>query len=70
MEFSHPDTELPGQPIGYWSTAAAEAVVGHIRGALAERGITQPQWWILAQLAGSEDGRTRTELADLLSNYL
>lgn len=70
MEFSHPDTELPGQPIGYWSWAAHNAVVGHIRGALAERGVSQPQWWVLAQLAGSQDGRTRAELTDVLGGYL
>lgn len=70
MEFSHPDDELAGQPIGYWSWAAHKAVVGRIREALAERGITQPQWWVLAQLAGSEDGRTREELTAVLVNYL
>ncbi len=70
MQFSHPDAELAGQPIGYWSWAAHKAAVGHIREALAEHGVSQPQWWVLAQLAGSEDGRTREELADLLSPYL
>ncbi|WP_314172363.1 MarR family winged helix-turn-helix transcriptional regulator [Streptomyces winkii] len=70
MEFSHPDSELPGQPIGYWSWAAHKAVVGYIREALAERGVSQPQWWVLSQLAGSEDGRTRKELTAVLGGYL
>ncbi|RAJ70089.1 DNA-binding MarR family transcriptional regulator [Streptomyces sp. Amel2xB2] len=70
MEFSHPDTELAGQPIGYWSWAAHKAVVGHIRKTLAARGVSQPQWWVLAQLAGSEDGRTREELRAVLGGYL
>ncbi|MGH3312692.1 MAG: MarR family winged helix-turn-helix transcriptional regulator [Streptomyces sp.] len=70
MEFSHPDTELPGQPIGYWSWAAHKAVVDHIREALAERGVSQPQWWVLSQLVDSEDGRTREELTAVLGGYL
>ncbi|OEU88014.1 transcriptional regulator [Streptomyces abyssalis] len=70
MEFSHPDTELAGQPIGYWSWAAHKAVVGHIREALAAHGVSQPQWWVLAQLAGSEHGRTREQLTAVLSGYL
>lgn len=70
IEYSHPDDELAGQPVGYWSWAAHKAVVAHIRATLAGHGISQPQWWVLAQLAGSEDGRTFTELHDVLGGYL
>lgn len=70
MEFSHPDTELAGQPIGYWSWAACKAVVGHTRATLARHGISQPQWWVLSQLTASEEGRTRKELTAVLGGYL
>lgn len=70
IEFSHPDDELAGQPVGYWSWAAHKAVVDHIRATLAGHGVSQPQWWVLAQLAGSEEGRTREELTAVLGGYL
>ncbi|WP_018547865.1 MarR family winged helix-turn-helix transcriptional regulator [Streptomyces sp. LaPpAH-108] len=70
MEYSHPDAELIRQPIGYWSWAAYDAVVGRIRVALSGIGITQPQWWVLAQVAGAETPKTRGEVAGLLRNYL
>ncbi len=70
MNYSHDDAGLVRQPIGYWSWAAHEAVVTHIRGMLGELGLTQPQWWILSQLAESPEGRDRTELAAFLQGYL
>ncbi|MGW1839769.1 MarR family winged helix-turn-helix transcriptional regulator [Streptomyces sp. NPDC002067] len=70
MEYSHTDAELIRQPIGYWSWAAYRAVVTRTRGALAELGTTQPQWWILAQVAGAGTGRTRDEVTRLLRDYL
>ncbi|MGW4223740.1 MarR family winged helix-turn-helix transcriptional regulator [Streptomyces bauhiniae] len=70
MEYSHPDPELIKQPIGYWSWAAYDAVVGRTRAALAGIGTTQPQWWVLAQLAHAEHPKTRAEVSDLLRNYL
>ncbi|GAA1416389.1 hypothetical protein GCM10009601_08110 [Streptomyces thermospinosisporus] len=69
MQYSHSDEELIKQPIGYWSWAAHKAVVTRTRTALAGLGLTQPQWWILAQTARA-GGRTRDELLDLLSGYL
>ncbi|WP_369216771.1 MarR family winged helix-turn-helix transcriptional regulator [Streptomyces flavofungini] len=68
--YSHSDTALVDQPIGYWSSAAGSAVVHHIRAHLAELGLTQPQWWVLAQLADARDGRDRTEVVTLLRGYL
>lgn len=70
MEYSHSDAELIQQPIGYWSWAASKAVVTRIQGALAEIGVTQPQWWVLAQLARAGRVKTRAEVSGLLRNYL
>ncbi|MFD8459991.1 MarR family winged helix-turn-helix transcriptional regulator [Streptomyces antimycoticus] len=70
MEYSHSDAELIRQPIGYWSWAAYKAVVTRIRTTLAGIGTTQPQWWVLAQVAHADPAKTREEVSDLLSNYL
>lgn len=71
MDYSHDDAGLARQPIGYWSWAAHEATVTHIRSALAEHGLTQPPWWVLNQLDGAdEEGRGRAELVTMLSGYL
>ncbi|QIQ04725.1 MarR family winged helix-turn-helix transcriptional regulator [Streptomyces liangshanensis] len=70
MEYSHSDEELLTQPIGYWSTTAGNAVVTAIREGLAPFGVTQPQWWILGQLATGENGRSRDEVLSVLWGYL
>ncbi|MFJ6568032.1 MarR family winged helix-turn-helix transcriptional regulator [Streptomyces sp. NPDC091292] len=70
MDYSHDDAGLVRQPIGYWAWAAQDAVVTYIRARLAEVGLSQPQWWVLSQLAGSPGGRDRAELADFLQGYL
>jgi hypothetical protein len=70
VEYSHNDAELIQQPIGYWSWAAFKAVVTRTRGALAGIGTTQPQWWVLAQVARADTVKTRDEVSRLLSNYL
>ncbi|WP_405791187.1 MarR family winged helix-turn-helix transcriptional regulator [Streptomyces sp. NBC_00029] len=71
MEYSHDDAELIRQPIGYWSWAAYDAVVNRTRGALAELGTTQPQWWILARVAlAGDEVRTRDEVTGTLRGYL
>ncbi|MEU6812926.1 MarR family winged helix-turn-helix transcriptional regulator [Streptomyces sp. NPDC046831] len=70
MEYSHSDAELLRQPIGYWSWAASHAVVSRIRAALAGIGTTQPQWWVLAQVASADGLRTREEVSRLLAPYL
>ncbi|OKI04798.1 transcriptional regulator [Streptomyces sp. CB02923] len=70
MEYSHNDAELAGQPIGYWAWAAHTAAVTHIRAGLARHGVSQPQWWVLNQLAGHADGRDRAEVTGLLKGYL
>ncbi|MFE2288633.1 MarR family transcriptional regulator [Streptomyces sp. NPDC059443] len=70
MEYSHNDTELVKQPIGYWSWAAHKAVVTNIRAGLAQFDVTQPQWWVLNQVTSGENGRTRAEVTMVLQGYL
>ncbi|WP_103515390.1 MarR family winged helix-turn-helix transcriptional regulator [Streptomyces sp. SM10] len=71
MDYSHDDAGLARQPIGYWSRAASDAVVTHIRAGLAEHGLTQPPWWVLNQLVEADErGRPRAEVAAMLSGYL
>jgi DNA-binding MarR family transcriptional regulator len=70
MRYSHSDAELIKQPIGYWSWAAYKAVITRTRTALAGIGTTQPQWWVLAQVARAESPKTREEVSRLLRNYL
>ncbi|MFD7547041.1 MarR family winged helix-turn-helix transcriptional regulator [Streptomyces sp. NPDC059578] len=70
MEYTHDDQGLARQPIGYWSWATYEAVVPYIRAGLAEQGLTQPQWWVLNQLAEHPDGRDLKDLAAFLGGYL
>ncbi|MFH8978704.1 MarR family winged helix-turn-helix transcriptional regulator [Streptomyces sp. NPDC017890] len=70
MQYSHTDAELIQQPIGYWSWAAYNAVVTRTRAALAEIGTTQPQWWVLNQVARADTPKTRDEVSRILRNYL
>ncbi|MER6091176.1 MarR family winged helix-turn-helix transcriptional regulator [Streptomyces bluensis] len=70
MEYSHSDVDLVQQPIGYWSWAAYKAVITRTRTALAGIGATQPQWWVLAQVARADTVKTRDEVSRLLRNYL
>ncbi|MFF1694241.1 MarR family winged helix-turn-helix transcriptional regulator [Streptomyces sp. NPDC058257] len=67
--YSHSDDDLIDQPIGYWATAAGEAVVHHIRTMLAESGLTQPQWWILNQIV-ADGGRDKEDVVATLRGYL
>lgn len=68
MQYTHTDAELVQQPIGYWSWAAYKAVIDRTRAALAGIGTTQPQWWVLNQVAGAP--KARDEVSALLRNYL
>ncbi|MEU0271212.1 MarR family winged helix-turn-helix transcriptional regulator [Streptomyces sp. NPDC006307] len=70
MQYTHSDADLIKQPIGYWSWAAYKAVVTRTRAALAEIGTTQPQWWVLAQVARADTPKTRAEVSRLLRDYL
>ncbi|AOP51399.1 MarR family winged helix-turn-helix transcriptional regulator [Streptomyces lydicus] len=70
MPYSHRDAELIQQPIGYWSWAAYKAVVTRTRAALDAIGTTQPQWWVLAQVARAGTAKTRDEVSGILRGYL
>jgi hypothetical protein len=70
MKYSHNDTDLLRQPIGYWSSATAKAVVKAIRAGLTQFDATQPQFWVLGQLSTAENGRSRAELTAALRGYL
>ncbi|MFI6079984.1 MarR family winged helix-turn-helix transcriptional regulator [Streptomyces sp. NPDC051217] len=64
------DTALAAQPIGYWSGAANRAIITHIRQAMARLHVSQPQWWVLNQLAGAPTAMSQVELARRLRDYL
>ncbi|MFJ8195035.1 MarR family winged helix-turn-helix transcriptional regulator [Streptomyces sp. NPDC096094] len=70
MRYTHTDAELIRQPIGYWSWAAYNAVITRTRTALAGIGTSQPQWWVLSQVARADPPKTRDEVSRLLRNYL
>ncbi|MFB7451973.1 MarR family winged helix-turn-helix transcriptional regulator [Streptomyces sp. NPDC056194] len=61
--------QLAAQPIGYWSRAAADRVIGGLRAALAEEDLTQPHWWTLNHVAGAPGEWTRPALTVKLSPY-
>ncbi|WEO95760.1 MarR family winged helix-turn-helix transcriptional regulator [Streptomyces sp. FXJ1.172] len=68
---SSPPTARPAvQPVGYWTWAAHQAVVRHLRGALAGIDLTQPQWWVLKDIGAESAPRTRAELQHLLAPHL
>ncbi|MBC2879478.1 MULTISPECIES: MarR family winged helix-turn-helix transcriptional regulator [Streptomyces] len=70
MEYSHSDADLLRQPVGYWSWAAYKATVGRTRAALAGIGTTQPQCWILEQIARADTAPSREEVSRTLRDYL
>ncbi|MGW2006858.1 MarR family winged helix-turn-helix transcriptional regulator [Streptomyces nigrescens] len=63
-------TALAAQPIAYWTWAAAQALLRHIRGAMAREDLSQPQWWTLSHVDGAERGLTRVEVCARLDAYL
>lgn len=66
---TYSETELTGQPIGYWTGAAYRAVVGRIRADLALEQLTQPHWWILNHVAGAPGTWERTALTGRLTPF-
>ncbi|GAA1749802.1 hypothetical protein GCM10009710_32230 [Aeromicrobium alkaliterrae] len=52
------------QPLGFWTVRAGEAIGQRTRSALAELGVTQPQWWVLHQLSLHPAGVERTDVID------
>lgn len=54
------------QPLGFWTVRAGEAIGVRTRAALAELGVTQPEWWVLHQLSLHPDGMDRGSMVDTI----
>ncbi|MFG2486733.1 MarR family transcriptional regulator [Streptomyces virginiae] len=65
----YPQQQLAAQPIGYWTRAAADLVIGGLRAALAEEQLTQPHWWTLNHVAGAPAQWTRQALTAKLAPF-
>ncbi|MGW0938670.1 MarR family winged helix-turn-helix transcriptional regulator [Streptomyces sp. NPDC002666] len=55
------------QPVGYWSGRAHEAVTRHLRDAMAEIDVTQPQYWVLNRVNGGPAAPSREEVTAQLT---
>ncbi|MFD8142181.1 MarR family transcriptional regulator [Streptomyces sp. NPDC059708] len=69
------DAELAGQPAAYWTGVAYEALIAFTRARQAEKGYTQPQFWLLRNLSVNDispDGRgmTTAELREAMASYV
>ena len=69
------DAELAGQPAAYWTGVAYEALIAYIRARQAEKGYTQPQFWLLRNLSANDisptgDGMTLFELRAAMASYI
>lgn len=69
------DSELAAQPVAYWTRLAYEATIGFIRAQMAERGFTQPQFWLLRHLSPQDistdgEGMTLSELTEAMQSFL
>ncbi|MEU9691452.1 MarR family winged helix-turn-helix transcriptional regulator [Amycolatopsis japonica] len=69
------DAELAGQPAAYWTGVAYEALIAYTRAQQAEKGYTQPQFWLLRNLSANDispdgEGMTLPELREAMTSYL
>ncbi|MEU4179353.1 MarR family transcriptional regulator [Streptomyces sp. NPDC026589] len=69
------DTELAGQPAAYWTGVAYEALITYTRERQAEKGFTQPQFWLLRNLSADDispdgAGLTLPELQQAMASYI
>ncbi|MCX4834387.1 MarR family winged helix-turn-helix transcriptional regulator [Streptomyces sp. NBC_01016] len=69
------DTELAGQPAAYWTGVAYEALIAFTRAQQAEKGYTQPQFWLLRNLSVNDispdgEGMILPELREAISSYI
>ncbi|OLZ57592.1 MarR family winged helix-turn-helix transcriptional regulator [Amycolatopsis keratiniphila] len=69
------DAELAGQPAAYWTGVAYEALIAYTRAQQAEKGYTQPQFWLLRNLSANDispdgEGMTLPELREVMTSYL
>lgn len=69
------DAELAGQPAAYWTGVAYEALIAFTRARQAEKGYTQPQFWLLRNLSENDispdgEGMTLPELHKAMASYI
>lgn len=69
------DAELAGQPAAYWTGVAYEALIAYTRDRIAEKGYTQPQFWLLRNLSANDispdgEGMTLPELREAMTSYI
>ncbi|MES5820821.1 MarR family winged helix-turn-helix transcriptional regulator [Streptomyces sp. RG80] len=69
------DAELARQPAAYWTGVAYEALIAYIRARQAEKGFTQPQFWLLRNLSKNDispdgEGMTLPELRQAMTSYI
>ncbi|WP_327380902.1 MarR family winged helix-turn-helix transcriptional regulator [Streptomyces sp. NBC_01207] len=69
------DVELAGQPAAYWTGVAYEALIAYTRARTAEKGYTQPQFWLLRNLSANDispdgSGMTLPELRQAMASYI
>lgn len=69
------DAELAGQPAAYWTGVAYEALIEYTRARQAEKGYTQPQFWLLRNLSANDispdgEGMTLSELRQAMTSYI
>ncbi|WP_406209480.1 MarR family transcriptional regulator [Kitasatospora sp. NBC_01560] len=69
------DAELAGQPAAYWTGVAHEALIAFTRARQAEKGYTQPQFWLLRNLSVNDispdgEGMTLAGLREAMASYV
>ncbi|MFD6176684.1 MULTISPECIES: hypothetical protein [unclassified Isoptericola] len=69
------DAQLAAQPAAYWTGVAYEALIAYTRARQAEKGYTQPQFWLLRNLSVHDispdgEGMTLDELRRAMASYL
>jgi len=69
------DAALAGQPAAYWTGVAHEALIAYTRAQQAEKGYTQPQFWLLRNLSANDispdgEGMTPVELRKAMDTYI
>lgn len=69
------DAELAAQPAAYWTGVAHEALIAYTRERQAEKGYTQPQFWLLRNLSAADispdgAGMTLPELQRAMASYI
>ncbi|MFE1480884.1 MULTISPECIES: MarR family winged helix-turn-helix transcriptional regulator [Streptomyces] len=69
------DAELAGQPAAYWTGVAYEALITYTRDRQAEKGYTQPQFWLLRHLSANDispdgEGMALPELQQAMASYI